>query len=160
MTYSFDRLNYWCTSPVSTLCNGLNLTWAIACRHVSYWEKHQYHFLLYWGFHWDQFWAHYFFQFASMICHFLYKILKLICMQMTLPSGYKWSCVKVHVYNSHYKKILTMQIVGSALTGWSRMPKTNKANVNSNCSKALLCRQDMHEFILVSHLESAYWLCY
>ena len=34
--------------------------------------------------------------------------------------------------------------------------KKNKANVNWNCSKALLCRQDMHEFILVSHLESAY----
>ena len=34
--------------------------------------------------------------------------------------------------------------------------KKNKENVNWNCSKAFLCRQDMHEFILVSHLESVY----
>ena len=30
---------------------------------------------------------------------------------------------RVRVYNSHHKKVLTMQTVGSALTGWSPMPQ-------------------------------------
>ena len=71
--YSFVRLNYRCTSPVSTLCNGLNLTWVIARRHVSYWEKHQYRFLLCWGFHWDRFWAHYFFHLHQWFATFYTK---------------------------------------------------------------------------------------
>ena len=60
---------------------------AIARRHVSYRQKHQYRFFFHWGFHEDRFWVHYFFEFTSMICHFLYKILKLIRMPTTLPWG-------------------------------------------------------------------------
>ena len=58
---------------------------AIARRHESYRQKHQYRFFFHWGFHEDRFWVHYFFEFTSMICHFLYKILKLIRMPTTLP---------------------------------------------------------------------------
>ena len=60
---------------------------AIARRHVSYRQKHQYRFFFHWGFHEDRFWVHYFFEFTSMICHCLYKILKLIRMPTTLPWG-------------------------------------------------------------------------
>ena len=34
---------------------------AIARRHVSYRQKHQYRFFFHWGFHEDRFWVHYFF---------------------------------------------------------------------------------------------------
>ena len=60
---------------------------AIARRHVSYRQKHQYRFFFHWGFRKDRFWVHCFFEFTSMICHFLYKILKLIRMPPTLPRG-------------------------------------------------------------------------
>ena len=60
---------------------------AIARRHVSYRQKHQYRFFFHWGFHEDRFWVHYFFEFTSMIWHCLYKILKLIRMPTTLPWG-------------------------------------------------------------------------
>ena len=65
--------NYQCTLPVSKRCNGLNLTWAIARRHVSYSEKHQFHFLLHWGFHMDRFWAHYFFNLHQWFTTFYTK---------------------------------------------------------------------------------------
>ena len=38
-----------------------------------------------------------------------------------LPSGQ--AVTRVKVYNSHYRKVSTMQIAGSALTGWSAMSK-------------------------------------
>ena len=160
MTYSFVRLNYRCTSPVGTLCNGLNLTWAIAHRHVSYWEKHQYRFLLYWGFHWDRFWAHYFFNlhqwFATFytkfwnwyVCRWHYHLVIIVIMC-------EITCIQQSLQES-----LDNANCWFSLNRMKPNAKKNKANVNWNCSKALLCRQDMHEFILVSHLESAYWLCY
>ena len=109
---------------------------AIARRHVSYRQKHQYRFFFHWGFRKDRFWVHCFFEFTSMICHFLYNWNWYVCRRHYhegLPSGQVVTRVKV--YNSHYRKVSTMQIAGSALTGLSAMSKNN-TNVNWNCSKA------------------------
>lgn len=157
--YSFVRLNYRCTSPVSTLCNGLNLTWVIARRHVSYWEKHQYRFLLCWGFHWDRFWAHYFFH--------LHQIDLPLSVQNSETDMYAddttiWLLVimcEITCIQQSLQEILDNANCWFSLKRMKPNAKKNKENVNWNCSKAFLCRQDMHEFILVSHLESVYWLC-
>ena len=96
-----------------------------------------------------------FFPFASMICHFLYKILKLICMQMTTIWLLVIMC-EITCIQQSLQEILDNANCWFSLNRMKPNAKKNKANVNWNCSNALLCRQDMHEFILVSHLESVY----
>ena len=115
---------------------------AIARRHVSYRQKHQYRFFFHWRFHEDRFWVHYFFLnlhqwFATFYTKFWNWYVCRRHYLEGLPSGQ--AVTRVKVYNSHYRKVSTMQIAGSALTGWSAMSKNN-AKVNWNCSKASLCK--------------------
>ena len=116
---------------------------AIARRHVSYRQKHQYRFFFFhWGFHEDRFWVHYFFLnlhqwFATFFTKFWNWYVCRRHYHEALPSGQ--ALTRVKVYNSHYRKVSTVQIAGSALTGWSAMSKNN-AKVNWNCSKASLCK--------------------
>ena len=114
---------------------------SLALRHVSHRQKHQYRFFVHWGFYKYRFWVHSFFGFTSMISTFYTKFWNWhICRRHYhegLTSGQ--AVTRVKVYNSHYRKVSTTQIAGSALTGWSAMSKNN-AKVNWNCSKASLCK--------------------
>ena len=94
---------------------------AIARRHVSHLQKHQYRFFFHWGFHKDQFWFRYFFNLHQWFATFYTKFWNWYVCRGHYHHGLQSSqaVTPVKVYNSHYRRVWTMQIAGSALTGWS-----------------------------------------
>ena len=97
---------------------------AIARRHVSYRQKHQYRFFFHLGF---DFGSIIFLHLHQLFATFYIKFwIWYVCRRHYhegLPSGQVVTRTRVKVNNSHYRKVSSMQLAGSALTGWKAMSK-------------------------------------
>ena len=96
----------------------------IARRHVSYRQKHQYRFFFHLGF---DFGSIIFLHLHQLFATFYIKFwIWYVCRRHYhegLPSGQVVTRTRVKVNNSHYRKVSSMQLAGSALTGWKAMSK-------------------------------------